>query len=291
MSRQTRRTQVSSAEQLELRVLPTVNVAFNASNGLLKITGDNASNKVEVEGLGDEGHVEVFVDDVSVGEFENVVSIKANLKGGDDDLLLAAIVIEGNVTANLGDGADELDLDDSARTIDDILAIEGFLKVNFGSDVGDQADFDDAIAIGKDVTLTGVADVDFNGDGTDVNVQLDEDISFFANLNIEFSGLGDVNNDGLELDFDNVNVQGTTTFDGTNNIERFEFTNCAFFGDFNANMDDGNDTIDINNGANQKNAFFSEANFRGGDDNDTLLKGIDNLFSQPELITGFETVV
>ena len=67
MSRQTRRTQVSPAEQLELRVLPTVNVAFNAGSGLLKVRGDNNDNTVAIEGLGSFGHVVVFVDGSSVG--------------------------------------------------------------------------------------------------------------------------------------------------------------------------------------------------------------------------------
>lgn len=288
----TRLNRIAPAEQLELRILPTVKVNFNPNSGLLKITGDNADNDVEVEGQGIEGKVKVFVDNVSVGEFTNVVSIKTNLKGGDDELDLAAFQIDGNVTVKLGDGADELDLDASARTVTEGLFIRGFLKADLGNDVGDLADFDDTVVIGGDATITGVVDVDFDGDGTfGTIVELNDDITFFSNLRINFSGLGDVNGDNFELDFDNVNVAGTTTLDGSNNIERFQFTNCNFDGDFNVNMDDGNDVIDIDNGAVNENLFGSQANFRGGDDNDTLLKGVDNLFAQPELITGFETIV
>jgi len=291
MSRHRSRAKIPLAEQLELRILPTVNVAFNPNNGLLKITGDNADNRVEVEGLGDQGEVRVFVDGVFINDFDNVISVKANLKGGDDLLSLSALQIEENVTANLGDGADELDVDATASTITEFVAIGGFLKVVFGNDTGDIAEFDDIIAVGGNVTISGVSDVDFNGDGADFNIELAYDITFFANLKIELSGLGDVDGDGNELDFDNTNVGLTTTLEGSNNVERFEFTSCNFFQAFNANMDDGNDTIDINNGAASKNLFGAQANFRGGDDNDTLLKGLDNVFLQPEFITGFETVV
>ncbi|MCA9099100.1 MAG: hypothetical protein KDA36_11960 [Planctomycetaceae bacterium] len=290
MSRQTRRNQVSPAEQLELRVLPTVNVAFNAGSGLLKVRGDNNDNSVEIEGLGTPGHVEVFVDGNSVGEFENVRSIKANMKGGDDGLFLAALQIEGNVTANMGDGADEFDVDDTGRAVDQGVFIGGFTKVNMGNDRDDYVDLDDAIQFVGSATFSGVADVDMNGDGVDSTPELDKDITFYSNLNISYSGFGDKNGDDLELDLDNVNVGGNVTIDGSNNVERVRITSSFFQNEFNADMDDGDDVINIDNGFNKRN-FFGQANFRGGDDNDTLFKGIDNVFANLEQITGFETIV
>jgi len=282
---------ISPSEQLELRVLPTVKVNFNPNNGLLKITGDNLDNKVEVDGDGTKGHAEVFVDDVSVGEFVNVISIKANLKGGDDFLFLAALQIDGNVTANFGDGADELDMDNLGfNMVDDELEIEGFLKANLGNDPGDFAEMDDAITIDGDVTIIGVADVDFNGDGVNRNVEAD-DITLLSDLSITFSGFGDTDADGFELDIDNVNVSGTTLIKGTNQEERLEITDCRFQGNFTANLDDGDDFINMNNGAADSNIFFSNAIFNGGDDNDTFLKGLDNFFTVPETILNFETVV
>ena len=292
--RKTRRHQISPAEHLELRVLPTVNVVFNASSGLLKITGDSADNNISIEGKATPGSVDVFINGAFFDDFSNVRSINANLKDGDDQLLLAAVNIPGNLTVNLGDGADELDIDsqpNSSTNPDAVVRIQGAVKVNLGGDRGDHLDFDDAIVIGGKALFTGVADVDFNGDGNNANVQLDQDISFLSDLTIKFSGFGDENGDNLELDFDNVNVRGETLLDGSDNVERFEMTNSRFEGEFNANMDDGNDTIDIDNGVAARNVFNSQANFRGGDDNDTLFKGLDNLFARPELIADFETVV
>lgn len=294
MKRIERTRRLSPAEQLELRVLPTVNVAFNPNSGLLKITGDNADNNISIEGKAADGSVDVFINGVFFDDFSNVRSINANLKDGDDQLLLAAVRIPGNLTVNLGDGADELDIDsqpNSTANPDAVVRIQGAVKVNLGGDAGDLLDFDDAIVIGGNALFSGVADVDFNGDGTSVTPELDDDITFLANLTIKFSGHGDANSDDLELDFDNVNVQGVTLLDGSDDVERFEITRSTFVSQFNADMDDGNDSIDINNGAAQKNVFLSLANFRGGDDADILYRGIDNYFAQSPFVSGFEAVV
>jgi len=293
MRKPTRIFYIAPAEQLELRILPTVKVNFNPGSGLLKITGDSADNRIDIDGLATPGSMEVFVNNTLFDDFAGVKSIKVTLKDGNDTLFMGAVKIPGNLTVNLGDGADELDIDNIPNLgtgPNGVVNIGGFVKANLGGDADDLLDFDDGIVITGSATFTGVADADFNGDGTDFQIQNADDITFLSNLTIKFSGFGDENNDNLELDFDNVNVQGTTILDGTNEIERFDFTNCSF-GNFNANMDDGDDLININNGAAQKNSFLAQANFRGGDDNDTLLKGLDNLFALPELITGFETVV
>lgn len=292
-TRQTRRNQISPAEQLELRVLPTVNVAFNPNSGLLKITGDNADNVIRVEGLGNSSQVrvsEIHGINITSQDFQGVTSIKANLKAGNDVLLLTSLRVDGNVTAIFGDGSDELDVDDGGIA-NGLTSIGGFLKANLGSDAGDRLDFDGAVIVYRDAVFTGVADVDFNGDGSGAGVQLDQDISFYSDLTINFSGFGDENNDGLELDFDNVNVRKETTLNGSDNVDRFEFTNSRFEGEFNADMNDGNDSIDVDTVRSVRNGFFGETNFRGGDGNDTLLKGLDDIFAGPEFISGFETVV
>lgn len=291
MTTRSRKHHIAPAEQLELRILPTVKVRFNPNSGLLKITGDNAANNVAVEGLaGNDGHVEVFVDTVSVGEFENVVSIKANLKGGDDQLFFAAFQIAGNVTVNMGNGGDELDIDDTASTITEQVLISGSLNVKFGGDPGDNADFDDAIKIDKDLTITGVADVDFDGDGTTFEIQSNDDIYILGNLNIQFSGRGDADGDNLELDFDNVAVLGDVSLVGTNSVERFKFTQSFFLSGFTADMNDGNDSINMNNGAALKNLFGGPTIFNGGDDFDNFFMGINNIFVQPAQINDFETI-
>jgi len=290
MPRRTRKHQIAPAEQLELRILPTVKVNFNPNNGLLKITGDNDSNRVDVEGLGTPGNVEVFVDGNSVGQFTGLKNIKANLKGGNDLLVLEALQIDGSVTAKFGAGADELDMDNAATTVTEKIDIDGFLKADMGNDPGDFVEMDDQIDILLDVTLLGVADVDFDGNGTTRNYETG-DITFFSDLTIKFSGFGDTNGDGLEFDCDNLNVSGLTLLDGSNNSENIELTDCRFQRDFTADLNGGDDFINMNNGAADSSRFIGVAIFNGGAGNDTFLLGNDNSFLVPETVLNFETVV
>lgn len=290
MPHTSRKHYITPPEQLELRILPTVKVNFNEKNGLLKITGDNEGNRVDVEGFGTPGNVEVFVDGNSVGQFTGLKNIKANLKGGNDLLVLEAFQFSGNVTAKFGSGADELDMDNAATAVNEVLDIGGFLKADLGNDPGDFVELDDEIRILLDVTLLGVADVDFDGDGTTRNFE-PGDITFFSDLTIKFSGFGDTNGDGLEFDCDNLNVSGTTLLDGSNNAENIELTDCRFQIDFNADLNGGDDFINMNNGAADSSRFLGIAIFDGGAGNDTFLLGNDNSFLDPETVLNFETVV
>ncbi len=55
-------------------------------------------------------------------------------------------------------------------------------------------------------------------------------------------------------------------------------------------MDDGNDELFIDFSGMSINEFGAGAVFNGGDGNDTLTIGANNLFGIPPTITGFETV-
>ncbi|MCA9099101.1 MAG: hypothetical protein KDA36_11965, partial [Planctomycetaceae bacterium] len=80
---------IAPPEQLELRILPTVKVNFNPNSGLLKITGDNSNNIVEIDGLAF-SDLELFIDGNLFDQFDNVQKIKVNLKGGDDQFHISA---------------------------------------------------------------------------------------------------------------------------------------------------------------------------------------------------------
>ncbi|MCA9096388.1 MAG: hypothetical protein KDA68_23070, partial [Planctomycetaceae bacterium] len=111
MSRKIRKSHIVSAEQLELRILPTVKVNFNPNSGQLKITGDSAANDITLDGLATPGTLEVFINNTFFSPYAGVKSLKINLKGGDDKLNMSALDLEGNVNIKFGDGADVLDLD------------------------------------------------------------------------------------------------------------------------------------------------------------------------------------
>lgn len=290
-----RRVRSASAtpEQLELRLLPTVKVNFNPNNGLLKITGDNADNKIEIDGLASEGDLELFIDGNLFDQFDDVQTIKVNLKGGNDEFHISAFEFNGATTVKFGQGADLLDVDDqinlgsgtNART-----ELRG-IKADFGGNAGDLAQMDGDIRINGDVEINRVADVDFDGTGTNFNLE-NGDVFFIRDTLIRLSGFGDVDGDGFETELDNVAGGGNGAFKilGANSADRINVARSIFFGDLNVDLRNGDDLLRVDNGDTLKNSFGNTL-FDGGTDNDTLLLGINNLFFVPPVTLNFETTV
>lgn len=288
----TRRNRIAPPEQLEQRILLTVKVSFNEQSGLLKITGDNAANRIDLDGV-NPGHFELFIDNTFFDNFTSVDAVKINLKGGDDLLYFNAFFLVGSLTVNMGSGADELDMDNSINFgsgSDGSTYVENAVKINMGGDVGDLVDFDGNIGFNGTVSIKGAADVDLDGGGTLHTFESALDIFFNRTLKIDFAKSGDVNGDNLTLDFDNVyNTQGVT-INGSNLADNLQITRSYFFLAANLSLSGGDDNVDIDNGAANKNEFLSGLNANGGSGNDTFQKGLDNLFGTPEVITAFETV-
>ncbi|MCA9093289.1 MAG: hypothetical protein KDA68_07370 [Planctomycetaceae bacterium] len=284
---------IAPPEQLELRILPTVKVNFNQNSGLLKITGDNAANRIDIDGV-NAGHFEVFIDNTFFDDFTSVDAIKINLKGGDDLLYINAVQLIGSLTVNMGSGADEFDMDNSINLgtgSDGITYIETNTKINLGGDQGDLVDLDGNIGFNGDVSIKGAADVDLDGGGNLHTFEPDLDIFFNKTLNIDFAKSGDVNGDNWTLDFDNVHAVSSVNIKGSNLADSLQLTRSYFFFPLELTLSGGDDSVDIDNGAANKNEFNSGLIANGGSGEDTLLKGLDNLFGSPEDVTGFETIV
>lgn len=289
---QSRRRPITTPEHLELRVLPTVIVNFNPDSGLLKITGDNAPNRIDLDGLGNFGQFELFIDNTLFDDYSGVESVKVNLKGGDDQLYINAVRLIDKLTVNMGSGADELDMDNSINLgtgPDGTTYVESTVKINMGGDQGDLVDFDDNVGFNGDVTIKGAADVDFDGDGLLPDNEL-VDVFFNRKLTIDLSSFGDVNGDNLTLDFDNVYALDCT-INGSNAADIMQITLSSFFLELNLNLSGGDDVVDIDNGAAAQNKFISGIKANGGSGNDTFQKGLDNIFLAPDILVGFETVV
>ena len=118
-----------------------------------------------------------------------------------------------------------------------------------------------------------------------------DDVTFSSNLTIQLSGLGDLNGDAREIEFDNVNVLGVSTLVGSDSVDRAFFADSFFQGNLDLSLKDGNDTLDISDGIDNKNFFNAQTRFDGGNDDDTLDQGTDNLFASPATILNFETIV
>lgn len=272
---------IAPPEQLELRILPTVKVNFNPNSGLLKITGDNADNRIDIDGFGVVGDMEIFVDSTLFNTYSGVNSIKVKLKGGNDRLLMNAFSINGSLTANLGKGADEFDIDDVVNFgtgPDGVVSVVGKVQVNLGGDVGDLFDLDGYLVFGDDVLVKGAADVDINGNGSTFNYEPGNDILFQKSLNIQFGQSGDVDGDTFSLDIDNMYLTGNLSIKGSSLVDRAQFTDNTFGGTTTILLSGGDDSLDLDNGAADKNRFFGDFLADGQTGIDTIDIDAENLF-------------
>jgi hypothetical protein len=174
-------------ERLESRRLLAASV--KQSGNTLTITGDNADDVILVVG-GGAGEVEVFTDsdgnglaDDSLGVFSGVGNLKINSKGGDDDVGVFNVELQGNVDIKTGNG------DDVAVLMNG--AIQGNVTLNTGSgnDVAGTAGVFADITIGGNLKIrTGngndgvslsftqlAGDLDVNAGSGDDLVHIEED--------------------------------------------------------------------------------------------------------------------
>lgn len=110
------------AERLEPRQLLAGDVSASVVHGTLFITGDNADNFVEVFGSGTPGQfvVEGFTDNHGVNttinhssnpqSFSGVTNISVSLKKGDDFFGFEQGTVAGNLSIDMGDGNDEVNV-------------------------------------------------------------------------------------------------------------------------------------------------------------------------------------
>jgi len=254
MKRQTRRW---IPEQLEVRTLPSVSTLFNPGTGVLTLKGNSGSDQVSLEGNGVAGGVEVYVNGLFVNTFAGVQDITVNMKGGNDVLNLSSFTIPGNVTIKMGSGADILDVDtvtDFGAGPDVLLSVGGTFQAKMGSNPGDLSRMDGAasVVISGDAKLIGAADLDLDGDGGTSGVEVG-DINFGGDLRIDFSPWGDVDGDTKNLDFDDVNVFGSTTIICSVADDTIEIGDSSFAGpttvllSFGTNLFDVDVGVDVNN--------------------------------------------
>lgn len=288
-----RNRRLAPPESLELRILPTVTVDYSNGSKVLTITGDNAANRIDLDGLGNPGEVSIYVDSVFVETHLDIESIKANLKGGDDKLYINAVHIQGKLTVNMGSGADELDMDNSpnfAAVADDATYIGSTVKVKMGGDQGDLVDLDGNVGFAGTVSMKGVADADFNGGGSSYLYDPNEDIYFNKTLKIGFSSFGDVNGDNLTFDIDNL-IPFDIIVTGSSLADRIQITQSRFLSEVRFKLGNGDDLVDLGTGDANKSQFYFGIEADGGNGNDTFLKGLDNIIGPPEALTNFETIV
>lgn len=258
-------------ERLEDRSMLAVTTSMNFSTGVLSVNSNSAGDTVALEGIGQLGAVAIYANGASLNSFGNVRSIKVNMGSGNDRLDVAALVISGDLTINMGSGSDVFNLNntpDGPGLGDNNVFIGGSINANLGSNPGDRVDWDGdnldySIFIGQNVVLKGVADVDLDGNGGLIALE-ESDILIGGSLTISLTEFGDQNGDGQSIDMDDVNVGNTTTINGSSAADRVRITDSKFSWRFTISLGGGNDVLDLANGIDNHNTFGYQFVYSGG---------------------------
>ena len=239
-------------ERLEDRTLLTVSASFGAKRGILTLNGSTGADIVEVFGTGNFGEVRV-IDGAFDQTFVGVKAITVDLGTGNDSLQVSGISIGGSVS------------------------------VNFGGNAGDFAEWDTGAAatnlgirVGADVTLTGVADVDFDGNGGSPASQA-EDINIGGLLKVTLSGTGNVGGNAAHLYLDDVNVGGRTILNGSDVADTIRIGNSSFARPVEIALKGGDDLFDIDEP--NFNRFNNTLTINYGLGNDTFDTNAGNFFA------------
>lgn len=282
-------------ELLENRRYLAVTPSFSATTGTLTIAGDSTSEEVLLQSEGSAGQVGVFVTGQGpLGTYVGVRTLRINLGGGNDILTVAAINIGGDLSVNMGSGADEFTIINTGTIAEAPVFIGGSVIVNMGNNANDYFVIDSEgglpINIGRDLRVSQVADVTIVGGLGSSRIDAG-DITIGGNLSIALSGLGDANGNGVEVLLDDVNVGGNTTLKGSAANDRMRFLDCAFSRRVAINLGSGNDRVSINEGPLHSSRFSEQFLLNGGTGTDTFERGADNFFATLPKLTAIELVV
>ena len=272
-------------ELLEQRKMMAADVSL--VGGRLNIVGDFEAETVRLRGTGVTGQVEVGNDHDILGVFDEVETIRVNLRGGDDDLIVSAIDIPGNLIVRLGSGADEFDMDTDVKYIHGSIAANGKVKIggdvraSLGGDDGDTVDWDtfndgNGITIGDDVNIWGANDVDLNAfDGnSDIGAG---DMNIGDRLNIYMTQLEN------HLDLNDVNIFGKAVIRGGKLEDNFEIEDARFEDLLTVRLGASDDQLDI-----EDNLFLEGANFDAGTGFDVLEDADESQFPGGSKLIAFE---
>jgi len=284
-------------EYLEDRALLSASAIFSQATGILRIKGDGGSDTVNIEGTGALGGAAVYINGGHVGDYTNVKGIRVTLGAGNDRLDIGALRMDGNMTVNMGSGADEFFMDntpDIGPNPDGDVVIGGNLTVKMGGDVADLVDWT-SNAVGSGILVTGsvslpkVSDISFNGNGGTYAVQ-NEDLRIQGNLKISMTPWGDTNADGKNANIDDLNVLNRTTIRGSKSFERMVITDSRFTGPFTAKLGQGQNNFDLDD-PKGPNLFGNSFTLIGKGFMETYDASPANVFNGPVTVKGIENVI
>jgi hypothetical protein len=210
-------------ESLEERTLLAANVAATLVGDTLYVTGDNTSNNVAIFGDGVDGHVTVNSNgqdllvfggnqvESNEADFTGVTNIVVLGNAGEDNIHVADIVIDGNLTVRGGLDTDFISL--HSHTLDTYIG--GNVLLNGGASANDAIEVE-TFGYGDDITIGGnLGMVNFGGYGGLLVA------AEYGNINVggsvlmnTFSGLGGYGSAEIRSDYGNVNIGGSVWMNG-----------------------------------------------------------------------------
>jgi hypothetical protein len=221
-------------EKLEDRLLLAVDVSL--SGNTLHVTSDGASDAVAIFEY--DGEIYVVVDEDDDGSFDffevydadDIKHIKINMNGGDDYVGISGLELDGNITADMGSGDDEFDLEYGAGFAfdaadyatgdgddaygqneigghvnvkggsgDDTLEVEdSLIAKNVTIDAGDGDDDVDIGAYEADTFIGGNTKIILGSGDNDVDIEAEDDYDLDFGGNVDIKGGSD--DEDIEID-------------------------------------------------------------------------------------------
>lgn len=167
--RQTRSRTVLRVEALEDRTVPSITVVFDGSK--LEVTGNGAADTVEVFEAGGI----LFVNLVPQGSSAGLKDVVIKTNGGDDNVHVHDIDMEGTLEIVAGSGTDTVRVGDADGLIDVVVGNDIKIETNNGNDFVELLE----IAAGNSVEVkTGLGNdtvvADFVLAGNDIKIETNE---------------------------------------------------------------------------------------------------------------------
>ncbi len=215
----------------------------------------------------------------------HVRSVRVDVKGGDDTVIVRGLRIEGDLRVRTGHGSDrvlvtELVFGSSVREV----SIGGRVDVRLGNQRNDVIAIDPTtpagVAIRGDVAVSGADDVTLDGDGGTSRTE-PGDLSIGGELRVSAKL-------ACRIELDDVDVAGNTRIKTSSADDGIEISDTDLAGRVDIELGRGNDRLDLDFGLEPDNRFGAGFRADGGPGLDELDTSASNRFARSPHFSGFE---
>jgi len=186
----------------------------DANNQIAIYAGDTAGDVIVAGGTDDDGET-LINDTADPATFTGVTNVVLDLKGGDDTAVVTNLDLSGDLTADLGDGDDQLVINGTAQNADG--------DDDDGEEIDDDSE-DDAASI---ITLNGNAEL----------------VAGAVSIGGDVSVTGGAGSDSVVAS--SATVAGDVTIDGEDGRDLLSISDATIGGSLTANMGAGDDSVAV----------------------------------------------